>query len=227
MLLTIIIGAAVGVAFSPLCRIRHVTITGPTESVAAEVGAKLDLPTEANTVFLPLRATSAVADDCYRVKKLVASRRSLDSIKITVHERQPVAALACDRSYTLVDDEGICLIRTDTPGELPVFKGLVPNRPELGEAILPEQLAPLLTCLQGAHEAGIAQGLKFDFSNAHLCILETRDGVRGKLGTMRDLCRKIVLFGHLLEGLRSEGKHIEYIDVRIENKPTIREKSRD
>jgi len=227
MLLSIIIGAAVGIAFSPVCRIQQVTVIGLTESVATEVAARIKLPPGANTAFLPLRVMSAVADDCYRVKKLVISRRSLRSIAVTVHERKPVAALASDHSYTLIDDDGICLIRTDTPGELPAFKGLVARRPELGEAIPPERLVPLLVCLKGAREVGIEQGLQFDFSNIHLCVLKTSDGVGGKLGAMRDLYRKIVLFGRLLEGLRTEGKRVKYIDVRIENKPTIREAGRD
>lgn len=224
MLLSIIIGAAIGLALSPVCRIRQVLVLGPTEAIAMEVASGLELPPGANTVFLPLAQIRARADDCYRVKRLTVKRRSPRAIVIRVHERQPMAALATDGSgYTVIDDEGIPLVRTDSPGPLPVAEGVVAQRPDLGSAIPTELLEPLQTCIKAAREVGIDQGLRLDFSNPYLTTLQTGDGVVGKLGDVRDLHRKIVIFGRLLEGLNGgAGAQIEYIDVSVEGKPTFR-----
>jgi len=222
MLLSVVIGAAVGVALSPACRIWEVRVVGPTQSVADEVASKIQLPLRANTVFLPLQAVSAAEHACYRVKSLAVRRNPWHGITVTVHEREPVVALASDDGYTLVDKDGICLIRTDTPGVLPVFRGLASERPTLGDRIPPEWLSTVRACLAGAAAVQAAEGAQFDFSNTQLSTLKTRDGVVGKLGDMRNLQRKIVLFGQLLHGLRADGESVAYIDVRVENKPTWR-----
>jgi cell division protein FtsQ len=228
MLLSIVIGAAVGLVFSPVCRIRHVTVVGPTEAIAAEVAAGLRLPPQANTVFLPLTYVRSRAAECYRVKRLTVIRRSPQQIIIRVDERQPVMAIASsDGSYTMIDDEGIPLVRTDTPGTLPVAKGVVSQRPQLGKAIPPDLLASLLTCIEAARLDGMEHKLCIDLSDPYMITVQTADGVTGKLGDGRHLRRKTVLFGRLRKALQDQSGQIEYIDVSVESKPTFRRRARN
>ena len=228
MLLSIVIGAAIGLVFSPACRIRYVTVVGPTEAIAAEVAAGLRLPAQANTVFLPLTRVQARATECYRVKRLTVRRRSPKEIVIRVHERQPMAALVSpDSGYTVIDDEGMALVRTDTPGLLPVAEGVVGQRPELGRIISPEALSLLKACIEAAEQDGMDQKLRLDLSDPHMITMQTADGVVGKLGDKHHLRRKTVMFGRLLKALQDQPGQIEYIDVSTESAPTFRRRARN
>jgi cell division septal protein FtsQ len=223
MLLSFIIGALAGIALSPCCRIQHVRLEGPTRSVAEEVRdrfQKAGVFDNCPSITLPLRELAAVAARCYRVKRLAVSRNSPRVVRVRILERQPVAALHAEHGYTLIDEEGICLIRTHKAGALPVVKGIMTKRPELGATISPQQLIPLAECLRSAHEAGIDPAFRLDLSNPHLILLTTSDGVVGKLGDIRDLRSKIIRFGLLLEALQAEGEHVGYIDVRVASRPT-------
>ncbi len=223
MLLSFIIGAFTGVAVSPCCRIQHVRVEGPTRSVAEEVRKglrKAAVFDDRGSVSLPLRGIAAVAANCHRVKRLAVNRISPQTIRVRIVEREPVAALHTDHGFTLIDEEGICLIRTRKAGALPVIKGIVTDRPKLGATISAQRLMPLAECFRSVREAGIDNAFRLDLSNPHLVILTTSDGVVGKLGDTRDLRGKIIRFGLLLEALQADGEDVEYIDVRVASRPT-------
>lgn len=223
MLISFIIGAIAGVALSPCCRIQHVRLEGPTRSVAEEVRKglqKAGVFDDRPSISLPLRGLASVAASCYRVKRLAVSRISPSAIRVRILERQPVAALHTDHGFTLIDEEGICLIRTRKAGALPVVKGIVTKRPKLGATISAQRLTPLAECFRSVREAGIDPAFRLDLSNPHLILLTTSDGVVGKLGDSRDLRAKIIRFGLLLEALQAEGEDVAYIDVRVDSRPT-------
>jgi|LSQX01.1.fsa_nt_gb cell division septal protein FtsQ len=226
MLLSMIIGATLGLALSPACRIRQVTVTGPTEAVAADVAARLNLPAKANTVFLPLSHIRERTTECFRVKRLTVKRRSPQAIVISVHERQPMAALFTeDVGYTTIDGDGIPLVRTNSPGTLPVAKGVTKQAPELGRPIPDERLDALRACIEGARQESIDQNLRINLSDPYHITIHTADGVNGLLGDTRQLRRKTVIFARLLKSLEDEPGGVAYIDVSIENKPTFLRRS--
>ncbi len=223
MLLAIIIGAAAGIAFSPVCEIRRVVVIAPSQSTAVEVAQKVKLAPGANTLLLPIRHFADIAERSYRVERLVVERRSLNEIAVHVHERQPIAAVKTNVGCTLISDEGICLINTDTTADLPVIKGLITKRHALGSTLPEADVQLIMAAIRGAQFGGIARQLQVDFTHPYLTIIKTADGVVGKLGDRRNIERKTALFARLLTELQNEGKKIQYIDVRIEQRPAFRE----
>lgn len=223
--LSIVVGLALGVALSPCCRISEVVVCAPTQTVAYEFAGRIDLPENASTIFLPLENLQASAATCYRIRDISVRRAGLRTISIDIEERRPVAALGGDGQYTTVDEQGVCLIRTDTPMKLPVIEGLTQQGFTLGATLPPPQLELVSACLDGAREARIGDAAVFDLSNPHLVTVRTCDGVEGKLGELENIRNRTVVFGRLLEGLREKGQNVAYIDVRVEDRPVCRERT--
>jgi cell division protein FtsQ len=223
--LSIVLGLALGVALSPCCRISEVIVRASTPTLAYELAGKIDIPENANTIFLPIENLQAAAATCHRIRDISVRRAGLRSITIDIEERRPVAAVAADGQYTTVDEQGVCLIRTDTPMELLAIKGLAEQGFALGATLPAAQFELMTACLEGAGEARIGDAAVFDLSNPHLVTVRTHDGVEGKLGELENIRGRTVVFGRLLEGLREKGQHVAYIDVRVEHRPVCREKT--
>lgn len=223
--LSIVVGLALGVALSACCRISEVVVRARTQTVAYEFAEKIDLPEDAGTIFLPLENLRAAAATCYRIRDIAVRRAGLRTITIDIAERLPVAALGADGQYTTVDEQGVCLIRTDTPMKLPVIEGLTQEDFALGATLPAPQLELARACLEGAREARIGDAAVFDLSNPHLVTVRTYDGVEGKLGELANIRGRTIVFGRLLEGLREKGQNVAYIDVRVEDRPVCREKT--
>ncbi|MFP3904222.1 MAG: FtsQ-type POTRA domain-containing protein, partial [Armatimonadota bacterium] len=128
-LLSVLVGALVGIAASPVFQIERVVIVGPDPSIATEIAQKMQLPQQATTVILPLEAINRLTGECHRVKRLVVRRRLPNTLVLHVRPRRPVAAIAGEVNDTLVDDEGVYLLRTDNAHDVPRIVGLTENRP--------------------------------------------------------------------------------------------------
>ncbi len=222
MVLSVIAGLALGIALSPCCRIREVVVHAPTQTIGFEFADKIDIPDTANTVFLPLKALQATAATCHRIRDIAVRRAGTGTIAVEIEERRPVAAVAYGGDFTTVDDEGVWLICTDTPRHLPVIKGLLSEKPVLGQRPTEAEMALIEACVRGAEEARLGEAAVFDLTNPRLVTVRTRDGVEGKLGDAANIRRKTVVFGRLLEGLTQSGQTVAHIDVRVENRPVCR-----
>ncbi|MFO7947956.1 MAG: cell division protein FtsQ/DivIB [Armatimonadota bacterium] len=217
--LSILVGTLAGIAASPAFQIERVVIVGPDPSIATEIAQKMKLPKRATTVILPLATIDQLAKQCHRVESLVVRRRLPNTLVLHVRPRRPVAAIAGDVNDTLVDRDGIYLLRTSKARDVPRVVGLIEKRPALGNRLSKQQTEMLHELLEGLELASAEHGVTLDVSNPHLIRIHTGDGVVGKLGTGENLTRKIVLFYRLLEGLRDQGESVQYIDVRREEYP--------
>lgn len=219
ILLSIIAGAAAGIAMSPVFQIRRIVIEAPDVSLATEIAGQIKLPETATTAVLPTAEINRLAGRCHRIKSLSAYRRIPHTLILRVQPREPAAAIAGGPNYTLVDRTGMALIRTDNPGTVPVIRGLVDGRPPLAQPLSADRCEVLDALLESMELTELDPNLTLDVADPHMLRIKTAGGVLGKLGDRSNLARKIVLFSRLLEGLRADGETVEYIDVRIEDRP--------
>lgn len=209
-----------GVAMSPACGIHDVTIVAPTRNLGCEVQRQLQVPVGASMLFYPLNQITEQVQRCYRVKDVSVERLPPHQLTVTVTARQPFVTLDDGDGFTIVSRDGICLYRKgQAPPKTPVFRGLLATKPELGTAIPLERLLWVQDLLAGAAKVSLQEGLRVDFTQPHSIQITTPDGLRGVLGNVNNLSRKMTIFGRLAQQLRQEGKAPGRIDVSTMETP--------
>ena len=214
-----VLGLALGLADSPVLRVQQITVVAPTPGLAEEVRRQLRVPVEASTLLLPLNRVSRQATSCYRVEAARVERVFPHGLSIAVTAREPLAALRDPEGFTLVSREGICLYRQAGRPHLPVFVGLTEPRPVLGSRVAVERWRWALDVLAGASKAGLRNGLVADFTQPHRVMLQTPAGLRGNLGNVNSLARKLIILSHVVKQMAREGHRVVTIDVSTPEAP--------
>lgn len=210
----------VGVAMSPVLSVRQVTIVAPTASLGKEVRNQLQVPVGASMLFYPLNRITEQVERCSLVKDVSVERASAHELRVTVTARQPFFAVADGDGFTIVSRDGVCLYRkAQAPPKLPVFTALIAPRPKPGLAVPPDRLLWAEDLLSGAAKVGLQEGLRVDFTQPHCIQIITPDGLRGMLGNVNSLSRKMMVLGRLVQQLRQESKSPGHIDVSTPETP--------
>ena len=133
-----------------------------------------------------------------------------DTVKITVRERKPCAAIETDDGYLLMDEEGTLLENRAVLGEersLPVIRGIGTVSAPLGgqadtgsDAMKKAKTLLSELRLQNAEERVIG----IDMSNVKDILLSTDCGIEVEMGTARRLDEKVAWLKELLPLLAEE-----------------------
>jgi cell division protein FtsQ len=214
-----LLGLALGLASSPLLGVERLTVTAPTPELAEEVRRQIHVPPGTSTLLVSLSGISRQARQCFRVETAQVERVFPHGLKVSVTAREPLAALRDPEGYTLVSREGICLYRQARRPALPVFTGLTGPRPSLGSHIETDRWRWALDVMAGATKGGLREGLEADFTELNRVTIRTPDGLRGNLGNVNSLTRKVAILGRVVEQLAREGRRVVAIDVSTPEAP--------
>ena len=218
-----VVGLLLGVGGSDCFLIRDVRVYCPDESLrdeAAEQAGRL----EYRTIWLPpSRDIERSIGGLARARGVQIERELPATLIIRVLPRLPVAVVQVEGRCMLVDEEGVCLNWTGRPDrEMAMVRIADPSQLAVGATLDVRDREMFGQVLAGLREVGLAAGARVDLSAPRRIEIITADGVIGKLGDTELLREKAVLFGKLLDGLRSEHHEPLYIDLRVPSRPTYR-----
>ncbi|MDD4796928.1 MAG: FtsQ-type POTRA domain-containing protein [Eubacteriales bacterium] len=145
--------------------------------------------------------------------ELTAFRRAFPNrIVLSVHQRQPYAALAYLGSYIVLDETCCVLdVRGDLPvGQYPLLTGVTATGYEVGQPLQSEEegkmrlFSQLTVALHQAEAAGYVA--EINLQNDGRITLLTRDGILVEYGNSQQLDEKCRWLAHTIPELQRQGK---------------------
>jgi len=227
LVLTVAASFIYGLAVSPYFAIRDVQIRAPDSALAKLALADTKVPSGASTLLYPVQRIAEQLEDCPQIKKVSVERDLPGRLVVHIERRHPIAAIKADSEWALVDEEGICVATTNVlPDSLIYFYGLTNTPLEPGQQLNSSELRLLSETLAGLENVSTTGGLVMDFTDRHLVQIHSPSGVLGKLGSLDNLQRKIMMFVAIMQQIEEKGRQAAYIDVRIMERPVWKPRSK-
>ena len=202
-----------GVSVSPLLDVDHVHVRGLHHLTAAEVERAAGIhPGDAMVWLDPSRAERALEALPY-VRQATVSREWPDTVRVTVHERRPVAWVDGASGKDVVDGTGRVLeTAVDAPVGLPQLLG-VRTVTGVGGTIAPRDGARAAGGLGGFAAGGTASVE----TTEHGVVLHLRAGPEVRLGPPSQVAVKVRAALAVLQA--SAGTEVHYVDVSVPTNP--------
>lgn len=208
--------------FSPLLHVREVKVTGARFTGEEEViEATGLLGAERNLLLL---GTDTIAD---RIEELpwIASadvdRMLPGTVRVRVKERSPALLLSIGAARWTIDAHGYVLATGEATEGLPVLAGVEVGDIEPGLRLVTEEAVAALKVYRG-----LPKTLKRRVSGLFAPTVERVsfslvEGTVIRYGAAEDIHDKNEVLKVLLDRLRSEGRAVAYIDVRVPTSPAV------
>jgi cell division protein FtsQ len=227
MLVLFVVIAVFAFLNSPFFRVRDVQVRGSEYLSAQEIRLIADVPPESNIFLVPTRAIERRLLATPRISSARVARVLPDSVVITVTEKKTVAYLPYAGFFIELDKSGCAIAVSEavTDPDTPVIVGVVPAYVAVGEPVRPGELVQIGAAVGAAlMERRIPNLSEVDVSRADDVVLRTADGIKVFLGRSDGIQARVRLLDSILASIREQGLSVNYIDLRVEAKPVIREK---
>jgi len=211
--------------WSPVLSIRRVRLWGARHTVAAEVVEVAGLQRSDNLLLISTDAIEEAAETLPWVAKAEVRRVLPGTLRIKIKERTPTMALTLDaggrRSRWLIDADGRVLSKGSSHRKLPVLAGMPIEAPEPGSIVESEPALAALTAY-GSMPKPLRQKVVAVFAPTEERLTFTlRDRTLVRFGAAENLRSKNSVLRSVLDKLRSQGRTVAYIDVRVPASPAV------
>jgi cell division protein FtsQ len=212
-IVVVLAAVAWGVSVSPLLDVDHVHIRGLHHLTAAEVERAGGIhPGDAMLWLDPSRVVRDLEALPY-VRRATVSREWPDTVRVTVHERRPVAWVDGPTGKAVVDGSGrVVETVAEPPVGLPQLLG-VKLVTGVGGTIAPRDGARAAAGLAGFVAGGTASVETTD----HGVVLHLRTGPEVRLGPPTQVAVKVRAALAVLQA--SAGTEVAYVDVSVPTNP--------
>ncbi len=149
-----------------------------------------------------------------RIEDVVVKRELPGTLSITVKERIPVAAVACEYGYLNIDREGKVIesYRTLKDMPIPLITGVEVRDIYIGDDVKDETVKTILIYLQQLDGDAINKLSEIAIVDSNYVIAYTTNSVQIRLGKMERLEEKAELTMDFLKDLEKNPYHVEYVD---------------
>lgn len=220
--LLIVAGAALWAVFwSPLLRVRQVAVEGAAQTPRDDVVAAASVGEEDNLLLV---STDEIAD---RVEKLPWVRTAdVDrllpaTVRIRITERTPYMILSLGAARWTIDPGGRVLGSGEAVDGLPVIAGAKVSKVEPGRRLKTPETTGALAVHRHLPKALRERVVALFAPSVDRITLSLVDGPLVRYGAPELLDEKNEVLANLLARLASEGREVEYIDVRVPSSPAI------
>ena len=223
-ILIVVIGAYV-ILRSPFFEISQVVILGNSVLTEEEIVAQADLDLGVNIFRVDLTEIAGQIEKVPTIKEAQVTRELPATVKIRVKERTPLGIISTDNGFVSVDQEGVCLQRTDsgTPG-IPVITGIMVGAADPGDRIENELLFDVLKIIDGFPADLVADFSEVNIEQGGQIKAYTLDHIQCILGQAEDIHEKGYVLTAILSELRQQGVGVSYINVSSVEKPAVKYK---
>lgn len=216
-----IVGGVIGLYLSPLLRVQHVEVVGPTGVAESEVAALARLDGR-SMMRLDLEAAERRLESLPLVASATLERRWPDTVRITITERAPWALWEAAGARYVIDSEGVVLAQ-DAPLE---------NAPLIRDLSATAQLAPgnhvdrdavvlAQALLQRVPEALAIAVASLEYSAQQGLAVTTDAGYRVVIGDSQNVDYKLAVWKAIEEELGREAMAGHVLDLRFGDRPSF------
>ena len=211
--------------WSPLLGIDRVRLRGARHTTALEVVEAAGLKRSDNLLLVSTGDIEAAAESLPWVKRAEVRRVLPGTLRIRIVERKPAMALTADvdgrNTRWLLDAGGRVLAKGRSDKRLPVIAGMAVDGLEAGEIVpAAEARAALAAYVSMPHKLREKVVAVFAPTVERLTFT-LRDRTLVRYGAAEDLDAKNAVLASVLEKLRSQGRAVAYIDVRVPASPAV------
>lgn len=220
--LLVFLTAAYVLARSSIFEVREIRVLGNTTLSRENIVSVSGINPGENIFRLDLKAASEKLKAVSLIKTAELYRRLPSAVEIRVAERAAWALLPVETGFIQVDDEGVYIQKGAVgPNQLPVLTGIKFDLPQPGGKIKSEKLDIALEVMRGV-PAELTSRLSEIYIEGDQAIIYTLEGIQCRFGAPVDLRQKGAVFLNILEGLKTKGKRIEYIDLSHAASPVVK-----
>ena len=220
-ILLVVIGAYV-ILRSPFFEISQVVIQGNSFLTEEAIIAEADLDLGVNIFRVDLAEIAAEIEKVPTIKEAQVVRELPSTVRILVTERSPLGIISTDNGFVMVDQEGVCLQRTDsgTPG-IPVITGIMVGAADPGDRIHNELLFDVLRVIDGFPPDLVSNFSEVNIEQGGQIKAYTLDHIQCILGQAEDVHEKGLVLAAILAEVRSQGVGVSYINITSVEKPAV------
>lgn len=220
--LLLFLTAAYVLARSSVFEVREIRVLGNTTLSRENIISVAGINPGENIFRLDLKAAAEKLKVVSVIKTSELNRRLPSAVEIKVVERVACALVPVETGFIQIDDEGVYIQKGDVGiSQLPVVTGLKFDLPLPGGKIMSEKLDVALEVVRGV-PPGLLVRLSEIFIEGDQAVVYTLDGIQCRFGAPVDLRQKGEVFLKILEGLKTKGKKIEYIDLSHAASPVVK-----
>ncbi|MFZ5647227.1 MAG: cell division protein FtsQ/DivIB [Bacillota bacterium] len=220
--LLVFLTAAYVLTRSSIFEVREIRVIGNTSLSRENIISVAGINPGENIFRIDLKAAAEKLKVVSLIKTVEMSRRLPSAVEIKVAERAACALLPVDTGFIQVDDEGVYIQKGDVGiNQLPVVTGIVFDLPQPGEQIKSEKLDLAIGVIRGVSPE-LPPRLSEIYIEGDQAVVYTLDGIQCRLGASADLKQKGEVLAKILEGLKTKGKRIEYIDLSHAASPVVK-----
>lgn len=220
VLLLVVVGWAM--FFSPLLDVREIKVTGArftTEEEIADASRLLDEPT--NLLLLGTDEISSRVEELPWVAEAQVDRMMPGTVRIRVRERKPALLLSLGAARWTIDARGYVLSTGEAREGLPVLAGVEVGDIEPGLRLMTEEAEAALAAYRGLPDSLTEQVIGVFAPTVERISFSLGSGTVIRYGAAEDMRDKNQVLKALLARLRSQGRTVAYIDVRVPTTPAI------
>ncbi len=208
-------------------KVTEIVIQGQERLAAGEILEETGLRTGVNIWQIDLRQLRRTLTQNRRIQAAAVQRRLPATLIVTITEYPALALVPYADRYLEVDENGTVLGYTNSiAGKgLPVLTGITCNEPVIGQAVDSGAILPVLQALQSVLGEWIGGLSDIKVGQSGELTLYTLAGARIMLGPAdAGLEQALAVLPPILADIKASGLEVEYIDLRLPDKPVVRQK---
>lgn len=215
----------------PIWEIKDVAVNGTKLLSAEEIKALAGIPLSENLFFTSFSRARGNLSKITVIENFKIYRIPPGTVLINIKERKPLAAVVFPNKSVIIDKEGYILNRNpkisfNIPNEvdLPVISGISEEKILKDERIeerAAEVVSNIIFKLSYFLES---RRLQLELGGLEKVSFLLDDLLRVKVGSAKDIKRKMEVFEALLPVIAGKWSRVEYVDVRYPDNPVIKYK---
>lgn len=209
------------VFFSPLLVVRDVKVVGAERTAPEEVAAIADLADDQNILLLSTDAVTRRVEELPWVASADVDRMLPSTLRIKITERTPALVLALGAERWTLDAGGHVLAAGVVGKGLPVLAGVEEDEVEPGADLDSVEATGALTAWNSLQDSLRERVGAIFAPTLERISFSLVDGTVIRYGAPESMPEKNEVLRAILARLESEGRTVEYIDVRVPTHPAL------
>lgn len=211
---------------SSLFLIDHISIVGNKVVSKQDILNMSGIETGKNIFDIDTQASARAIQIIPRIKEVKVTRHLPKDVKIEVLERQPFALIVYQDGFLVIDDQGVCLEKTDNCGmanqPIITLEDISPRITE-GQKVNPQSIKTIREIMSALPPLLSEQIAEYHCSKEGQVLIYTLRGTEVRFGGLERLEEKVGLFEQVMKisEKAKTNQFIQYVDLRYTGQPVI------
>ena len=208
---------------SSLFLINHISIEGNNVVSDQDILNMSGIENGKNIFDIDTQASVKAVQIIPRIKEAKITRHLPQKVKIQVKERQPFALIVYQDGFLVIDDQAVCLQKTDNCGNAnqPIITlEDIPSRITEGQKVNPQSIKIVRQIISALPPFLSGQVAEYHCSKDGQVLIYTLRGTEVRFGGLERLEEKVGLFEQVMK-INETNHPLKYVDLRYAGQPVI------